>query len=271
MKRHRRLARTLLTLGLAAGLAAGAWAGPAGTEGGDGGPQKKGKKIAQDKDPKYQCELGVVALRYGLPDQAVRYGETAVALDPSSFDGWNLLGSAYAQKGELARAAGAFEKAAALKPGEAAVQRQLGLIYLGLDETAKAETALKKALDANGDAEAAYALGKLCYAQKRFDEAMGYALQAIRKDGQSAKAYNLKGVLLNQGGKYAEAAGAFQAGLVLQPGDIGLQVNLGIAFFNSGEWAKARAVFEAVLPKIEDGELKKQVQDYVQAIKDAGK
>jgi tetratricopeptide (TPR) repeat protein len=271
MKTDRRMARTLLTLGLAAGLAAGAAAGAAGSEGGDGGPQNKGKKIAQEKDPKYQCELGVVALRYGLPDQAIRYGENAVALDPSSFDGWNLLGSAYAQKGELARAAEAFEKAAAIKPGETAVQRQLGLIYLGLDETAKAETALKKAFDADGDAEAAYALGKLRYAEKRFDEAMDYALKAIRKDGSSAKAYNLKGVLLNQQGKYAEAAGAFQAGLVLLPGDVGLQVNLGIAFFNSGESAKARTVFEAVLPKIEDGELKKQVRDYIQAIKDAGK
>lgn len=262
MKTDRRAARALLALGLTLIVAAAALAAGAG--------QKK-KKLAQDQDPKYQCELGVVALRYGLPDQAILYGERAAALDPSSFDAWNLLGSARAQKGDLAQAAEAFEKAAALKPGEAAVQRQLGLVYLGLNETAKAETFLQKAFAATGDAEAAYALGKLCYTQKRFDEAMGYALKAIQKDGLSAKAYNLKGVLLNQQSKYAEAAGAFQAGLVLLPGDIGLQVNLGIAFFNSGEAAKARAVFESVLPKIEEGELKKQVQDYIQAIKDAGK
>lgn len=270
MKTDRRTALTVLTLGLIVLLAAAAWAVGAGTEGTAGGGQKK-KKVAQDQDPKYQCELGVVALRYGLPDQAILYGEKAAALDPSSFDAWNLLGSARAQKGDLAQAAEAFERAAALKPGETAVQRQLGLVYLGLNETAKAEACLRKAFAATGDAEAAYALGKLCYNQKRFDEAMEYALKAIQKDGQSAKAYNLKGVLLNQQSKYAEAAGAFQAGLVLLPGDVGLQVNLGIAYFNSGESAKARAIFESVLPKIEEGELKKQVQDYIQAIKDAGK
>jgi len=262
--------KTLLALALTAAFAAGALAAPAPADGGGAEPQKK-KKVAEEKDPKYQCELGVIALRYGLPDQAVLYGRQAVTLDPSFFDGWQLLGSAYAQKGELAQAAEAFEKAAAIKPGAGDVQRQLGLVYLGLNETAKAESALKTAFESNGDAEAAYALGKLCYTQKRFDEAMDYAVKAIQNDGKSAKAYNLKGVLLNQKARYAEAAGAFQAGLILLPEDVGLRVNLGIALFNSGESSRARKVFEAVLPKIGDGELKKQVQDYIQVIKDAGK
>ncbi|MEN6561559.1 MAG: tetratricopeptide repeat protein [Acidobacteriota bacterium] len=270
MTARRKTGRTLLALALAAAFASGALAGPARPGGGGAAPQKK-KKVSEEKDPKYQCELGVIALRYGLPDQAVLYGRQAVALDPSFFDGWQLLGSAYAQKGELVQAAEAFEKAAAIKPGAGDVQRQLGLVYLGLNETAKAESALKTAFDAGGDAESAYALGKLFYTQKRFDEAMDYAVKAIQKDGKSAKAYNLKGVLLNQKGRYAEAAGAFQAGLVLLPEDVGLQVNLGIALFNSGESTRARKVFEAVLPRIEAGELKKQVQDYIQAIKDAGK
>ena len=265
-----RTAKILPALTLAAVLAAAVLAAPPRMSGGGPEPQRK-KKVAEEKDPKYQWELGVIALRYGLPDEAVRYGRKAVDLDPAYFDGWSLIGSALAQKGDLVQAAEALEKAAAIKPEAVEVQRQLGLVYLGLNETAKAETALKKAFDAGGDAESAYALGKLCYQQKRFDEAMDYAVKAIQKDGQSAKAYNLKGVLLNQKARYAEAAGAFQAGLVLLPEDIGLQVNLGIALFNSGESARARKVFETVLPKIEAGELKKQVQDYIQAIKDAGK
>jgi len=270
MTAQRKIVRTLLSLAFTVAFTTGCMAAPVRTAGGGPEPQRK-RKVAEEKDPKYQCELGVIALRYGLPDEAVRYGQLAVSLDPAFFDGWNLLGSAYAQKGDLAQAAAAFEKAAAIKPGAVDIQRQLGLVYLGLGETAKAEPALKKAFDAGGDAEAAYALGKLCYNQKRFDEALEYALKAIQKDGASAKAYNLKGVLLNQKGRYSEAAGSFQAGLVLLPEDVGLQVNLGIALFNGGESAKARKVFEAVLPKIQEGELKKQVQDYIQAIKDAGK
>ncbi|HDT13933.1 MAG TPA: tetratricopeptide repeat protein, partial [Candidatus Aminicenantes bacterium] len=194
-----------------------------------------------------------------------------VSLDPGHFDGWNLLGSAYYRKGDFAKAAEAYEKAAAIKPDAADVQRGLGLAYLELGEPAKAEAALKRAFAVNATAETAFQLGKLCYNGKRFEEALDYALKSIRADGRNAGAYNLKGVVLNELGRYAESVGSFQAGLVLAPEDINLQVNLGIALFNSGEPSKARAVFEAVLPKIEQDVLRKQVEDYIKAIKSAGK
>ncbi len=135
----------------------------------------------------------------------------------------------------------------------------------------RAEEALKKAFAIDGASESAYYLGKLCYNDRRYDEALGYVLKAIQKNGKNVGAYNLKGVILNQLGRFAEAAGSFQAGLVLVPGDINLQINLGIALLNSGEPSKARSVFEAVLPKIEQDVVRKQVENYIKAIKDAGK
>jgi tetratricopeptide (TPR) repeat protein len=266
--------RTTAVIILAVGIAAAGCAASTGI--GDApsasGPQKKkAKGLPDEKNPQYQYEMGVVALRYGLADEAVRYGQLAVSLDPGHFNGWNLLGSAYYSKGEFALAAEAYEKAAAIKPDAADVQRNLGLAYVELKEMEKAEAALKRALAADGDSETAYQLGKLCYNGKRSDEALEYALAAIRKDGKSAKAYNLKGVVLNQLGRFAEAAGSFQAGLVLAPEDVGLQVNLGVAYINSGEPAKAKAVFEAVLPKLGEDSLRSQVEGYLKSIKDAGK
>ncbi len=236
------------------------------------GPQKKkAKALPDDKNPQHQYELGVVALRYGLADEAVRYGQLATALDPGHFDGWNLLGSAYYTKGEFALAAEAYEKAATLKPKAPDVQRNLGLAYLEIKEMEKAEAALKEALATQGDSETAFQLGKLCYNAQRFDEALAYVLEAIRKDGKSAKAYNLKGVVLNQLGRYAEAAGSFQAGLVLVPEDVGLQINLGIAYINSDQPAKAKTVLEAVLPKITEDVLRTRIEGYLKSIKDAPK
>lgn len=266
-----RFVRTAASVLVAAGLAVAGCAAAAGTDGGAGAPQKKrSKALPDEKNPQAQYERGVVALRYGLTDEAIRYGRLAVSLDADHFDGWNLLGSAYYTKGEYALSAEAYEKAAAIKPAAAGIQRGLGLAYVELKESEKAETALKKALAAEGDSESAYQLGKLCYNGKRYDEALAYALSAIQKDGKSAKAYNLKGVTLNQLGRYPEAAGSFQAGLVLAPEDIGLHINLGIAYLNSNEPAKAKAVFEAVLPKIEAGPLRTQVEEYLKSIKDAG-
>jgi tetratricopeptide (TPR) repeat protein len=256
-------ARTLLALALAGALAAGcAAAAPA--------PQKQ-KKTSDEKNPQYQYELGVTALRYGLTDEAIRYGRLAVSLDPNHFNGWRLLGEAYYGKGEFALAAEAYEKAAAIKPDSADVQRSLGLAYVELKDAAKAETALKKAISLGSGYEASYYLAKLYYNERRYEESLDQVQISIKKNGGNAAGYNLKGVLLNQLGRFAEAVGSFQAGLVLTPGDVNLQVNLGIALLNSGEPSKARGVFEAVLPKIEQDTLRKQVEDYIKAIKDAGK
>jgi hypothetical protein len=54
------------------------------------------------------------------------------------------------------------------------------------------------------------------------------------------------------------------------PEDVGLKVNLGIAYINAGEPAKAKAILEAVLPKITDAALRAQVEGYIKSIKDAG-
>lgn len=251
-----------------AGIGAAAVAGPAPREA--QAKPKKTKLPANEKSAQDEYEKGAIALRYGLTDEAIRYGEKALTFFPGHFNALALLGSAYYTKGEYAHSAETYEKAAALKPDSAEIQRNLGLAYIELKETEKAFDALKKAFALNGEAEAAYYLGRLCYAEKRFDEALEYAVKSIQKDGKSARAYNLKGVILNQLGRYPEAAGSFQAGLILAPEDVGLQVNLGIAYLNTDEPAKAKAVFEAVLPKIEDAGLKSQVEGYIKSIKDGG-
>ena len=259
--------RILLALAAAAGIA---MAGVGRAGGAPAAPgQKKGQ--AHEKSSQYQYEKGLIALRYGLPDEAIRYGKLAVSIDPEHVESWSLLGSAYYTKGDYALSAEAYGKAAALKPDQAEIQRNLGLANIELKETEKAIAALKKAYDLNGDAEAAYYLGRLFYLEKRYDEALDYAVKSIQKNGRNAGAYNLKGAVLNEIGRPLEAIGSFQAGLVLAPDDVNLQVNLGVAYINAKEPAKAKAVFEAVLPKIQQVVLKTQVENYLKAIKDAAK
>jgi Flp pilus assembly protein TadD len=94
------------------------------------------------------------------------------------------------------------------------------------------------------------------------------AQNSIRLNPRSAGAYNLKGVILNQLGRYPEAAGSFQAGLILAPTDANLLVNLGIAYVNSNELDKARSIFEKALGRIQDPELKAKVEGYLKSLKD---
>jgi len=232
-----------------------------------GGGKTAGKKIPDEKNPRYQCEKGAIALKYGLTDEAIRYGELAVSLDPNYFEAWMLLGSARYSKGQYDSSADAYRQAASLKPGSVEARKFLGLALLESKELGQAEAEFKKALELGTDIEALFQLGKLLHSQAREEEALQYAEKAIRKSGDNPALYNLKGVILNQLGRYPEAIGSFQAGLVLNKEDVGLLVNLGIAYLNNDEKEKGREALEKALPKIQDAVLKARIQNYLDSIK----
>ena len=230
---------------------------------------KGGRKAAAggEDDPQYQVEKGMIALRYGLTEEAVRYGNLAIALDPDSFNAHSLLGSAYYTLGQFERSVEAYEKAAALKPDVAEVHRNLGLAYFEIKETEKAEAAFRKAFEMSGDPEAVFYLARAAYNRQEYEAALDWVLKAIQKDGKNAGFYNLKGAVLNQMGRYAEAIGSFQAGLILAPEDVNIQVNLGTAYVNNEEPEKAKAVLERVLPKIQDAVMKARVENILKSLR----
>jgi tetratricopeptide (TPR) repeat protein len=231
--------------------------------------QKKPAKNTE-KDPQYQYEKGVVALNYGLTDEAIRYGDLAVSLDPNHYGGHSLLGNAYYKKGDYARAVVSFEKAAGLEPGKAEAHFNLGLALFETGAMDRAEAEFKQANAIKEEATTGYYLARVHLNQKKYDQALDEAVKSLQKNPRSASCYNLKGVILNQLGRYADAAGSFQAGLVLAPDDTNLQVNLGVAYINSNEPDKARAVLEKVLPRIQDQALKARIEGYLKSIKTPG-
>lgn len=220
-----------------------------------------------DKDPQYQYEKGVVALNYGLLDEAVRYGNLAVSLDPKSYNGYVLLGNAHFRKGEFAQAVAAFEKAVELKPELAEPRVNLATAAFEAGDLAKAEAELKQADAIKPDAAVNFYLAKIYYGQKKYEPALAEIQKSIVGNPQNAGAYNIKGVILNELERYPEAIGSFQAGLILAPDDISLQINLGLAYVNNKEPDKARPVLEKALPNVKDIVLKTRIEDYLKSLK----
>ena len=231
---------------------------------------KTAKPSASEKDAKDQCDKGNICLRYGLTDEAIRYGNLAVSLDPNHYGGHRLLGNAYYKKGDLVQAVAEFEKAAALKPDLAEAHFALGLALFDSGETDRAEKEFSQAGAIQEDSLTSYYLARVHFKQKKFEQAFDEVQRSIKKNPKAPGAYNLKGVILNELKRYAEAAGSFQAGLILSPDDLNLQINLGIAYINSNEPAKAKPVLEKVLPRIEDAALKAKIEDYLKSIKAPG-
>jgi protein O-GlcNAc transferase len=252
-----RRARSFLALLLAVAVAACA------------APQKKPSvRKGTEQDPQYQYEKGVIALNYGLTDEAVRYGKLAVSLDPHYYGGHRLLGSAYYRQGNYAEAEAEYAEAAEIRPDLAEAHFNLGLACIETGATDKAEAEFAKAYSLKRDANTGFYLAKIHLSQKKLDQALDEIQNSIRLNPRAAGAYNLKGVILNQLGRYAEAAGSLQAGLVLAPNDANLLVNLGIAYVNSDDVDKARSVFEKALIHIQDPELKAKVEGYLKSLKD---
>jgi Flp pilus assembly protein TadD len=228
------------------------------------------KKLAPDseKSPQYQYEKAVVALRYQLPDQALEYLNQALALNPNFAPALNLLGYVQFQKKNFGDAAAAYQRFLELQPNDSKARVSLGIVYEELGKVDLAEEEYKKADGIDGNPEASFGLAKIYYGQNKLEPALEYAAKSLVKNSRSVPALNVQGVILNQMGKYAEALASFENAVRLAPDDIGLSVNLGIAYINNKEFARARELFEKILPKVEDPTLKAKINEYLKLIKE---
>jgi Flp pilus assembly protein TadD len=228
------------------------------------------KKAAKDpeKDPQVQYEKAVISVRYGLEDEALKYLNLALTLDPAHVPSLLLLGNTQFKKGNYAEAASAFEKYLELQPKDARAHASLGLAYENLGMGDKSEAEFRSSLTIDGNADAAFGLAKLYYEQNKLEAALEHIQIAIGKNSKSAAYYNLQGVIFNQMHRYADALLSFRAALQLAPDDVYVTVNLGIAYINTKEYTKARDLFEKLLPKVQDEVLRAKINEYLNLIRD---
>jgi Flp pilus assembly protein TadD len=228
------------------------------------------KKTVKDpeKDPQVQYEKAVISVRYGLEDEAVKYLNLALSLDPAHAPSLLLLGNTQFKKGNYAEAASALEKYLELQPNDARAHASLGLVYGQLGMADKSEAEFRNSLTIDGNADSAFGLAKLYYEQNKLEAALEHIQIAIQKNSKSAAYYNLQGVIFNQMHRYADALLSFRAALQFAPDDVYVTVNLGIAYVNIREYAKARDLFEKLLPKVEDEALKAKINEYLTLIQD---
>lgn len=221
-----------------------------------------------ENDPQYQYEKAVVAMKYELVDEAIKYLNQAIALDPNHYQAYSLLGLAHFKKQNWFQAASAYEKCLELQPDLSEVHNSLGLVYQKLDSLDKAEDEYKKAYSIDSNPNASLNLAQLYFGQNKLELALDYVQKSIQKNSRSSNAYNLQGVILNKTGRPAEAIISFQSALKITPDDIIIRVNLGIAYINNKEFDKARMIFEETLPFIKDQTLKDKINEYLKLIKE---
>jgi len=225
---------------------------------------------SREKDPQYQYNVGLFYLNGNSVDEAIRYLNKSVSLNPRYFLAWNALGLAQSMKGNFQEATAAFQKSLEINPQFTEARNNLGTIYQELRFVDKAEQEFKKALeDVNYPSRELpyYNLARLYFLMDRIDEAYENVQRAIQIKKRLAMAHDLKGQILERKGDIEGAIDSYEEAIGLIPNETGFGFNLGAAYFKNSEFEKAREVLVRISPLVRDQETKDKIKEYLDIIK----
>ncbi len=195
--------------------------------------------------------MGEMLLDLDQPDPALREFEAAVRMGPNDAMNQLALGRRLlVERGRVADARVALERAVSLAPSLVEARRELGLALLKYGEFERAETHLRSAVGADGtDAHALAALGAVLRRRVRSavarSEAHELLERATRADLSDATALHELGMLHLDEGRCSEARTALERAVVADPTSQGAWLHLSQACARLGlpgpaERARAR-------------------------------
>jgi tetratricopeptide (TPR) repeat protein len=231
------------------------------------------QRKAQEKDPKYQYNVGLFYLNQNNVDEGIKYFQKTIVLSSRYHLAWNALGLAYSMKGDFDKSVKAFEKCLEINPLFTEARNNLGTVYQEMNALDKAEAEFQRALlDQNyTNRELPYFnLARLYVLQGRLDEALQSAQTAVQIQPRLAMAHNLRGFVLEKLGNIEGAISAYELAVRIVPDDILFNYNLGVAYFNNQEYDKAKETFLKISPKVIDMEMKDNISRYLKIIGQRG-
>ena len=234
------------------------------------------KKIEREreKDPHYQYNLGLYHLDSGNPDEAIKFFHKSLSLNPRNYLVFNALGFAYSIKGDLRRSLEYFQKCLEINPNFTEVHNNIGMIYQEMGFIDKAEEEFKKVLADEvypSKENAYYNLANLYFIQGKMDKALDNIQKAIQENIRFAMGYNLKGRILEKQNKLPAAIENYERALKIVPGEISFSFDLAVALFKNSEYSRAEEIFEEITPRVDDAEMKDNINKYLKIIKEREK
>lgn len=204
------------------------------------------QRAPQNADAHYM--LGLIAVRAGHLEDAVKHLSEALRLAPANPAGHNNLGVVQKRLGLLDQARASFEAAIALNSDYAEALANLGNVLQMLGQPELALTTLDRAVALRPDlAEAHNNRGQLLLQLQRPAEALASLDQALALRPDYAAALNNKSNLLLMSGRAAEAVAHARRAIALNPGLADAHYNLGLGLLRQRRLDDAVASFNAAI------------------------
>ncbi len=226
---------------------------------------------AREKDPQYQYNLGLFFLNQNNLDEAMKYLDKSLSINPQYYLAWNAVGLVHSMRGDLEESVKAFEKCLAIDPQFTEARNNLGMLYQEMNLLDKAEIEYRKAVqDLNYQSRELpyFNLAKLYVLQERLEDAFENIQKAVQINPRYAPAYNLRGYVFEKRDNWTEAVTSYETAAKLVPDELLFSYNLGVAYFKIGEFAKAKEIFLKISAKVTDLETKEKITQYLKAIGD---
>ncbi len=229
---------------------------------------------AKEKDPQYQYSMGAVYLNNNNLDEAIRFFNKALSLDPRHYQSLNALGLTYSLKRDLKEAEKSFLKCLEISPAFMEARNNLGMIYQEMGFPDRAEEEFKKATaDANYASKELpyYNLARLYSLRMNWETALFYVDKAIQANARYHLGHALRGHILESQGKLPEAIESYKQAVRLLPSDVTYKFSLASAHFKNGDLRQAGEILGEIRPLITDPEMREKADSYLKSIKDKEK
>ncbi len=227
-------------------------------------------QAAREKDPKYQYNMGLFYLNSNNTEEASKYLNKALSLDPRHYMAMNALGLISAMKGDFQQAASYYQKSLQVEPSFSEAHNNLGTAYQELGDQDKAQQEFQKAADdpAYSTKELPfYNLARLAFTRGETDRALERIQTSIKFNPRLAMAHHLKGLILEQLERFGESIAAYEAAVKIVPEDVNFNFNLAAAYFKNGDFSRAREIFLKISPRVTDQAMRVKIADYLKEIK----
>jgi tetratricopeptide (TPR) repeat protein len=171
------------------------------------------------------------------------YCRAVLAEDPHAWSMRNNLGVVLKQQGDLPGAIDCYRLALRDNPRFMEARNNLGNALEATGDLPGAEEQFRAALDRHAnDPQILSNLAGVYFHEGKIKNAFAAQAHAIQADRSNAELYRQFGRMLAANKQFDQAAACFKNALVLNPGDIGTEIDLSRALRASGKSAEADAV-----------------------------
>ena len=197
--------------------------------------------------------LGVCALQAADHATALMYIQAAVEHAPDQPTYQNNLGTVYLSLGELDRADACFERALALRPGDALALRSRHAARARRQQLIEELTAYRSQHPkAAHDGDALLQLAQTAKADRRLDAAMVCLRRALQMAPHEAQIYNKIANTLRAQRRFDEAIECYRQALRITPGEPFVMHNMATVLGERGQIDEAMKEYERILAQKPD-------------------